>query len=578
MPRLNRMRGGMRSVVRGARLLAANSAWAVLSYGRSLAFRQAINDVAGTQRDVLIRIVRRNSASAFGKRHHFEEVRDVADFRSRVGLSDYDDYLPDIESIARGERSVLTAEPVLRLEPSSGSAASSKFIPYTSSLHEEFKNGLSAWIFDLFKSYRRLFSGSAYWSVSPNSPKEWPGSKVPTGFGDDAGYFGYWEQRLLEEILAVPAAVSQIEDIDAYRYVSLLFLLRDSDLALISVWNPSFLTLLLQKVPEWMPRLLRDIKEGSITNPGRIAPDLKEQLIRRCYADPQRAEYVVNAWGSSTFYQDIWPKLSLISCWADGHAGKSIAGIRSLFPAVPIQPKGLIATEGLVSFPLHGKTGSALSICSHFYEFIGIDSPCLGRKDIKNVKLAHELEPGKRYSVVITMGGGFYRYQLQDIVEVTGFEKQCPLLRFISKEGKVSDMVGEKLNELHVAATVGEALGRYGLDPGFFLLAPEYGASGVPFYVLFLGFDSTGELDKNILAGLREEVERGLEDNYHYAHAVRLGQLSPVRLFIIDAPDKAELVYLEACGKKGQRLGQVKPAALDLRAGWSEVFAGSLLS
>jgi hypothetical protein len=59
--------------------------------------------------------------------------------------------------------------------------------------------------------------------------------------------------------------VREIEDAESFRYLSLLFLLRAGDLALISVWSPSFFLILLAKLTEWWPRLCHDIARGTIS-------------------------------------------------------------------------------------------------------------------------------------------------------------------------------------------------------------------------------------------------------------------------------------------------------------------------
>ena len=58
-----------------------------------------------------------------------------------------------------------------------------------------------------------------------------------------------------------------------------------------------------------------------------------------------------------------------------------------------MHPKGLIATEGIVTIPFEGH--HPLAIRSHFFEF-------LDRND--QPKLAHELEAGSEYTVVLTTG------------------------------------------------------------------------------------------------------------------------------------------------------------------------------
>ncbi|MFH0753135.1 MAG: GH3 auxin-responsive promoter family protein [Candidatus Omnitrophota bacterium] len=559
------------------RLCIAHIIWAGLLWGRSRLFHKAATHLEKEQRDILLRLIRRQAPTVFGREHDFRTIKSINDFQSRVKLSTYDDYLPAIQAIAGGKSSVLTVDPVLMLEPSSGSTAGSKFIPYTQHLRDEFKNGLAPWLFDLFTRRPRLLLGSAYWSISPNTPKEWPGSKIPVGFGDDAGYFGAFEQRLVGEILSVPAVVSRIGNMEAYRYVTLLYLVRDRHLSFISVWNPTFLSLLMAPLPEWMPLLIRDINEGGISVLGLIEPELHKELLAGCFPDPQRARYLEGHGKADNLYEKIWPRLCLISCWADGHAVQNMAELENLFPNIEIQPKGLLATEGMISFPLTGKKGAALSICSHFFEFIEVDGPVETSTDERCIKLAHQLQEGMMYSVVITTGGGVYRYQLQDIIQVVGFKRQCPLIRFISKESRISDLVGEKLNEFHVAGVLDKIFREYCIKPGFYLLAPEKSEAGRWFYVLFLEFAGTRDLTDKVLLDLSTELEKKLEENYHYSHAIRLGQLLPVKVYLINGAIQASSIYLDACQQAGQKLGQIKPAVLSSTAGWSSRFRGRFL-
>ena len=61
---------------------------------------------------------------------------------------------------------------------------------------------------------------------------------------------------------------------DAFRYATLRHLLQADDLRLISVWNPTFLTLLLDALAaNWGP-LLDDLAAGTLTLPGEVAPEV----------------------------------------------------------------------------------------------------------------------------------------------------------------------------------------------------------------------------------------------------------------------------------------------------------------
>ena len=139
------------------------------------------------------------------------------------------------------------------------------------------------------------------------------------------------------------------------------------------------------------------------------------------------------------------------------------APVGNVFPGVEIQPKGLLATEAFVTIPFAGR--HPLAIRSHFFEFLEGDRP----------RMAHQVEPGGIYSVVVTTGGGLYRYRLEDRVEVTGFVGRTPSLRVLGKEGHVSDLRGEKLHESFVAGALERAFRRRKI--GFELGSPRHSLS-----------------------------------------------------------------------------------------------------
>ena len=101
----------------------ANSAWLASCMSEYLRFRKALGRVRTEQEGVLRGILRRNQASAFGRRHGFSAIRTVRDYRRRVPLSDYDDYRARVARIAEGETQVLTCERVRLFEPTSGSSS-----------------------------------------------------------------------------------------------------------------------------------------------------------------------------------------------------------------------------------------------------------------------------------------------------------------------------------------------------------------------------------------------------------------------------------------------------------------------
>src|SRR5205823_7378219 len=102
----------------------------------------------------------------------------------------YDDIEPLITRVCDGEANVLTTEPVLMVEKTSGSTSAAKFIPYTATLRRQFIRALAPWMTDLYATYPDLTDGRAFWSVSPlANARERTRGGVPIGFDDDRDYF-----------------------------------------------------------------------------------------------------------------------------------------------------------------------------------------------------------------------------------------------------------------------------------------------------------------------------------------------------------------------------------------------------
>ncbi|MFY0545193.1 GH3 auxin-responsive promoter family protein [Brevibacillus sp. H7] len=543
--------------------LGCNLVWISFYLVRYLLFRISVYFPRQVQTRYLRRLVRENRYTVFGREHQFDNVASIPDFQQLVPLSTYESYQHYIEQIGCGDPSVLTEERVDLLELSSGSTSASKLIPYTKALKKEFGNGIGPWMFDMYLRNPSLLLGTAYWSITPlaKMEKTYTAGGIPIGFEEDSEYFGRVEKFLIETLMAVPPEVKHVSSNASFRYLTLFFLLQNRDLTFISVWNPTFLSILLDDLRMYWEPLLTDMKQGSLTPPEPIAENLKEQLLRRVKPDERRAAELRTL--GSAQYRHIWPKLRLISCWTDGNSALYAEQLRQRVSGIRVKGKGLIATEGFISFPVEGTDSSVLAIRSHFYEFIDVE------EQTGQTHLAHELTVGNRYSVVITTGGGLYRYRLQDVVEVTGYMGRTPLIRFVGKADKVSDHFGEKLNEQHVSEVLDMLCLRLAVSPDFLLLAPDC-TYHTYHYTLYIETDQ--ELDTDRLV---EQLDAGLCQNFHYAYCRRLGQLTRPRIYKVSG--SGAVSYLRRLQAEGQKLGNIKPSSLHAKMGWSEWFAGIYL-
>ncbi len=535
--------------------LLCNSLWAASCLSGSMKFANSAGDVRRAQEKRLSAILRDNARTEFGRQHGFSRIRSPDEFRSDVPLCEYEDLKGYIERIAEGETDILFPGRPLRLVPTSGTTSGTKLIPYTEALRREFQAGISPWIYDMFKSSPRLLAGRSYWSVSPSGRKDsLTSAGIKIGFDDDAEYLGPVMGRIFGSIAAVPPCVSRIGCAATVRRISAACLLKAAALSIISVWNPSFLLLLLKEIEDNLDLLIGDVRAGRISGieiPDRAVAD----NVLRAFGPPSRAradeiEEILKRAPFRSSLGKIWPGLGIISCWKDAAAALPAKILEGYFPETAIVGKGLIATEGFVSFPLTGSAMPVLSVNSHFFEFL----PAGGAED---TVFPWELEEEKEYSVVLTTGGGLYRYRLHDLIKVRGFFRGCPALEFVGRDNGCSDFHGEKICEHHVLEALKDIF--CGDAPGFALLAP-FGEPVPDRYVLHIA--GINKLPQEAAAIL----DASLRKNIHYDHCRNIGQLKAPEISVlgVDAESAARM-RLELLARQGCRLGDVKPSVLSAR-------------
>ncbi len=554
-----------------------NTLWMAACRPAWQAFVKAAADPATAQRRVLEEMVRANQDTEFGRRYCFDSIDSPKAYQRRVPISDFDDYAADLDRIAAGELRVLTAEPVVLFEPTSGSSTGQKLIPYTAALRRQFQQMIGSWIYNLYSRKSAVRRGRAYWSISPAiGQRQRTSGGIPIAFEDDTAYLGPLQRRLMSRLLAAPTDIARFTRGDNFRYATLLALLRAGDLSLISVWSPTFLTALLGCLDTWADSLCRDLYQGSMSLPCADEKGVSSGKPRSRRRSRQVSAILESASHRGERTAQLWKRLAVISCWADGSAVMYLPELQQLFPTVEIQPKGLLATECCVSFPLVGRSGAALALGSHFFEFQEVDGDALNEhqpaQDKADVRLAHELAAGQRYSVIVTTGGGLYRYRLRDVVEVTGWEGRCPLLKYAGRCDARSDLVGEKLGEPHVQAVLEQALAGTDSRPIFVLLAPVQASP--PHYRLYVQFARDARLASASLHDLKERIQAGLESNPYYRHAVQLGQLGCVQIQLIDSQGEHAMRIVERRWvEQGRKLGDLKPRVFDNRTDWPELLS-----
>jgi hypothetical protein len=440
-------------------------------------FEEAAADPATAQRDVLRDLVSRNAQTAFGREHGFASIRGPEDYRRLVPIRDYEAFRPYVKRIDAGETAVLTADPVNLFTTTSGTTGEPKLIPVTTPWREKMASLMRLWYYRAMRQHPAMFDRKALSIVSPAIEGHTAGG-IP--FGAMSGVVFKRTPWVVRNHYAIPYEVSLIQDYEARYFVTMRLALAQS-VSCLGTPNPTSLLRLAETGASKAEAIIRAIRDGTLGIPdppllagsGRLPEQILGVIGKRLEADPDRArelERLVERHGS-LLPRDAWPDLKLVACWLGGSAGIHAKRLAQFYGEAPLRDLGLIASEGRMTIPLaDGTAAGALAIHANFYEFIPEDEI---EAELPPVLLAHELEAGKRYYIVLTTGNGLCRYDMNDIVDVQGFHHRTPLVAFVRKGRDMVSITGEKLHLNQIQAAVHEAEAAIGRHVWQFRLIPS---------------------------------------------------------------------------------------------------------
>ncbi len=516
---------------------AMRAGFVALGAPRTLRFALALRRPEAAQDAVLRRILRLAAPSPYGRQLGLLPSDDYAAFATKTPIVDYEDLRPWIDrQVASGVPSISTERPVI-YEQTSGSSGLPKLVPYTPALMAAFNATFVLWATDLVLSGPRLRTGRMFFSVSPAFQRqETTPTGVPISMTDDAAYLSPLMQRLLASSFFVPPAIKTIRDGAAYRRSLAAVLLAEERLELISVWSPTYLLTLLETVESQRDDILRDLRSGQTGTaelPIPIPPVSAERLRLLEGAGD----------GETPPWTALWPELKLISVWTDGASQTFIPKLRRAFPDIPIQGKGLLATEAPVTLPILRARAPVPLLDEIFLEFETEDG---------SIRRLHELREGDEVQVIVTTPAGFLRYRMRDRVRVQGHLSRTPCLTFLGRAGRSSDMVGEKLGETFVDTALRDLFGDG--DHCTYLVA-DPSSHETPGYRCVTDAPSAAAAVAGQKTALGDRLDRALSEAYHYDQARNLGQLRPVDVvYDPDARANYERIHLD----RGMTWGDIK--------------------
>jgi len=434
------------------------------------------------QQRVLLKKIRRNADSDFGRDHGFATIRSSAEFQRRVPVAGYEYYRPYIERVKQGEMHALfgPTTKVLMFSMTSGTTSASKYIPITNHFYGEYRKSWNLWGLGVFRDHTDLLTKRTI-QLSSDWRQFFTDSGIPCG--NVSGLAAETRPRIARPAFILPPVVSKISGSVNKQYVVLRLMVPISRIGMMVTANPLTLLNVARLADSRRESLVRDIQDGTLTDdieiPDHVRKSLEPALKQRHPKRARELESIIERTGH--FYpRDFWPLMSVLSVWIGGSMGIYLPMVREYYGNASFRDHGLSASEGRMTTPLKdGTSAGVLDYVTHYFEFIPEEEH---DHDNPTVLEAHELQPGENYFILLTTSSGLYRYDIHDVVKCVGFAGACPVLDFMNKGAHYSSMAGEKISESQVATSIASAFADLGLAVEHSTLAPV--ADAPPHYTL----------------------------------------------------------------------------------------------
>jgi len=527
--------------------------WAPLRLGANLHVRrwtEAVRRSPEVQARRLREILGDLAETDFGRQFGLARVRTIEDLRKALPIAGYERVAPYIERLKAGHAEALfpRGTRIHMFALTSGTTGAPKAIPVTDKGLEAYREGWHLWGASALNDHFDAF-GAPVLQITSRMDENVTPSGIPAGA--ISGLTAHAQRRIIRRSYVMPPEASRASDTAAKYYLASRLGLTVRRVMPVTA-NPSTLLGLAQAMDERKEQLIRDVADGTLAAALALDRSSRRRIEERLAPMPRRARHledVIKRTGR-LYPKDAW-ELPLIATWKGGTLALYLREMPLYWGPAPVRDIGLVASEGRFSIPLQ-TDGSAgvLEVAGNFYEFVPeseIESP------EPTALLAHEVEVGRRYFLILTTPGGLVRYHISDLVQVVSLMGPTPLIEFLNKGEHVSNLTGEKITEFQVTSAINAALDRLDLPVRNYCLAPTW--DRVPYYSLLVeDCDVPAQRAPHLAAAVDKALR---ERNIEYESKRASGRLRGIRVKTIPA-GSWRTFDAQAVAVRGGRVEQYK--------------------
>ncbi len=326
-----------------------------------------------TQEEVLFRLLSKAALTEWGIKYDYQSIASVNDFRNRIPVQRYEDMIPYIERLRKGEKDLIWPGEIKWFAKSSGTTSSkSKFIPMSREALEECH-------------YRAAKDILAIYTLNNPDTKFYKGKALTLGGSH---------------------RINQFSNDSLYGDLSAI-LIENAPWWVEIIRTPRQKVALLEDFEEKLGLITRTAIKENITNFAGV-PSWYLTLIK----------HILQYTGKSNLL-DVWPNLEVFF-----HGGISFTPYRDIYRKLidgsqMHYMETYNASEGFFGIQDDPERTDMLLMLDYgiFYEFIPAGET--GRESPRAYSLG-EVETGINYAMVISTNGGLWRYLVGDTIVFTG--------------------------------------------------------------------------------------------------------------------------------------------------------------
>ena len=504
---------------------------------------------------LILKLIKRNKNTAYGKKYDFKNIKSIKDYQDKVPFSLYDNYQEYInETIKTGKQNLITKDKIEFLAKTSGTTGVMKRIPVVKKVKKIYSDSVSVFVNIIQKEMakRGHHYGRGLNLVEIETAKTVGGIKE----GLISSYTIQSSGKVADIITCIPKEALKCGEESDMKYIKAFYGLKDRDLTFIASVFTSTITDLMKYIIENHVLLIRDIKNGKISDCIDIPADIKAKLNKKLKPDPKRAKelQMIMKKPTNQLIKKIWPKISVVIGIGTGefsgfarklreYCGEDVAFLNETYASSECFIGNSTEVNAKDYFLLYQ---------SAFFEFIPVDD------EESRPLLFHELKEGELYEIVITNLSGLYRYRIKDVIRVTRFVGKVPMIKFAYRKQQLINITGVKLTSEHISNAITNFENRTNIKILEYCIYPDTNVSP---WRMSLFIETSSKVNRNQQNEINQIFDEELaKENKEHGRMLKIGETSPTCIHIIE--EQTFKKYRDLRISEGASQNQVKSIRL----------------